>query len=926
MPSGKHSPAKGRKKKNGKAARVLKAALRVFCFFFGFLALYAVAVIADSPEIDPEELYSSLNESSVIYDKDGEMIDTVHKDGGSRIMVSYADLPRDLVDSFVAIEDKTFWEHHGFNVKRIFGAIADAILHRERISGTSTITQQLARNVYLPDTKSERSLGRKIAEAWYTVRLEMTLSKKDILEAYLNTIYLGNSSYGVGAAARSYFSKDVKDLDLCECAALASIPKSPNEYALVKTIDNRTLESEAIKLKRQDVLNEYGDYTIVYNGDVSKDRRELTLRLMNEQGMISGQALDEALGEDLKPHLRVDPGSAKGYDSCFADYVVNEVLDDLVAAGHGEDEARAMIYTGGLKIYSTMDRKAQEAVGGAFDNDANFPGVDMSSVRYDGSGNIVAADGSVLYYKYGNYFSGDGEFKLNDSEYTMGDDGSMYLLPGRRLRFVRTETDGQTDYSVRFRQIYTYENGKLYSIDGGVLLIPAKYKTYTDEGTLRINASFFGDYPDFFKREGSVYTATDRSYQLSPKVRQPQAAMVICDNRTGEIRAMAGGRGDTGRLIYNRADNPRQPGSAIKPLSVYSTALEAGEEASAANTPLTYKKYDKNDRPALYGEYWTASSMINDAPMHMNGKLWPRNVYKGYKGIVSLRKSIELSINVNAVRVFMQLGTEKPLAQLKEFGISTAVEEGDSNDRNAAALALGGMTRGISPLEMASAYTAFPNGGIRTEHKSYTKVLDSDGNTILTNGHKNSRVISGGVAFIMTDIMKGVVSRGTGKGAAVPGQPTAGKTGTTTSNRDAWFCGFTPGYTAALWIGNDVNLELTEGSHAAVRLWSKIMAAAGGPSGAFPAQPADVKKVGKEYYIAGTERSALKAIQKSRQERLKKQQEKKLEEQKKKEEQKEKEAQRQKQQAGQDAQTLPDDFLKEPLDDNSGGAAAPQKE
>lgn len=869
------------KKKRPLPLRIIWFLVKTGIFFALFLAFYSVTVISGVPKIEPSQLYSFLNESSIIYDEDNRPVDTIFQDGGNRIRVDYDQIPDNMVNAIVAIEDKTFWEHHGFNIHRIFGAIWEAVRTGGRISGTSTVTQQLARNVYLPETKSVRSLNRKIAEAWYTVILEREMTKEEIMEAYLNTIYLGNNSYGIEAASRSYFSKDVKDLTLPECVAIAAIPKSPSEYELVKTIDDRTIESEAISLKKNDILLEYGGYTVVYNGKASKDRRDLTLALMNEQGYITKEQMQKAMDTKLKGRLDVSSGIAVGYDAYFANFVVDEVLEDLVKKGYSKDNAKKMIYTGGLRIYSTFDQDMQHKIEDQFENGSNFPGVEMSSVRFDGKRNIVSREGAVIYYNLANYISGKGNFYLRQSEYTTDEQGNMYLLPGKRLNFIKTQSGGSTDYSIEFKKMYSYENGTMYMIENGTILVPAQYKKIQSDGSLMISAQFFIDYPGFFNKKGSMYYITKQSYQLASKVREPQAAMAICENSTGQVKALVGGRNDIGRLMYNRAVHPRQPGSSIKPLSVYSTALRLGEEAAKDKKPMKFKKYDKNDRIEGYGEYWTAGSLINDAPMYVEGRLWPHNVYHGYKGMVTMRESVRQSINVNAVRIFMQLGKDAPMNQLKKFGITTLVEDGNVNDRNAAALALGGMTKGISPLEMASAYTTFANKGVHREYTVYTKVTDNKGEVILESKPEDTRVMSEGVAFIMTDLMKTAVRSGTGTEAALPNVPTAGKTGTTSNNFDAWFCGITPKYSAALWIGNDINLELTEGSTAAARLWRRVMTnVTSGNTGSFPSQPSSVMYAAKEYYIRGTER---KAEIKKYEEELKKQQEKKEQEEKIKE-------------------------------------------
>jgi len=233
---------------------------------------------------------------------------------------------------------------------------------------------------------------------------------------------------------------------------------------------------------------------------------------------------------------------------------------------------------------------------------------------------------------------------------------------------------------------------------------------------------------------------------------------------------------------------------------------------------------------------WTAASVIDDAPLVLNNKLWPKNWYSGYRGLHTLRRSVEQSVNVNAVKVFNDLGATTSLAFLKKLGVTSVVESGSVNDMNPAALALGGMTNGISPLQMAAGYGTFANQGFYVKPVTYSTVTNKRGEILLENTAAKEQVMDRGVAYIMTDILRTTVTNGIAKAAAIGSHPVAGKTGTTTDNYDAWFVGMTPHYSAALWIGNDINLELSQGSVAAARLWSKIMKQvhSGLPQGSFP--------------------------------------------------------------------------------------------
>lgn len=861
-----------------------------------FLWIYAFTVIANTPKIDPDNIYDYLPESSVLLDDDGEVIENLYLDGSNRTNIDYDEMPQDLINAVVAIEDKTFWKHHGFNITRILGAIKEGLTSGEGISGTSTITQQLARNVYLSETKSVRSLSRKISEAYYTVLLESSLSKEEIMEAYLNSIYLGNNSYGVQAAARSYYNKDAKDLDLIECVSLAALPKAPDSYALVKKRD--AAEGDAGLEKNQPVVYENSDYIYYYNGDASKDRREATLRLMEEQGYITAEQHKDALAVNLVDKLDVVASSASSGTSYFVDYMIEQVTDDLMEKyNYTAQEAREKIYSGGLRIYTSLDSKAQKAIEDAFANNSNFPS--NTNINYDSNGNILGANGQITLYDYDNYFNSKGTFTLSANEYKESD-GNLILLAGKRLNFYSTSYNGVQDYNIEFKDMYEFKDGALYSIEGGVINVPAQYKSLDEDGNLVIDSSFFGSADQtegFFEKSGDNYTVDKSCYTLRASVRQPQAAMVITDYKTGEIKAMVGGRGTSGRMLYNRAINPRQPGSSIKPLAVYSSALQQGKEAADAGEPMAFTEFDSDTNSKYYGDYWTASSGINDAPIEYNGKDWPKNWYEGYKGEMTMRKAVEQSVNTTAVRVYQQVGADYAIEQLKKFGITTLVEDGSVNDKNPSALALGGMTKGVSPLEMSAAFGTIANGGTRVDSISYTKVEDKHGEVLLETDPQTTEVLDEGVAFVTQDILRTTVTNGIAARAKVSGQTTAGKTGTTSDSMDIWFCGFTPQYSAALWIGNDVNITINATSDAVASLWSTIMSdACAGMDGSLRSQPDNVTKIDGEYYVKGTEEG--RTFNSSMDEEKKKKEEekkKKEEEEKKKKEEEEKKAEQEQQ-------------------------------
>lgn len=827
-----------KRKKPGKyrvnKAKLLKFILIIVLAFVLVISAFTISVVLKAPKIDPNNIYSLLSESSILFDSEGNIIDSVVSGEGSRTNVEFGALPENLVHAFVAVEDKTFWEHNGFNYVRMLGAISESVFSGGNISGTSTITQQLARNLYLSETKSDYSITRKIAEAYYTMQLESHLSKEQILEAYLNTIFLGYNSNGVQAASQAYYSKDVENLTLFECVSLAALPKAPDSFALVKR-----METDQIEPDNENIIYKGDAFTYVLN-DASKERRELILNFMAEQGYITEQEKTETSAVSLKDMINPSTSSMSEISSYFADYVIAEATKDLAEELNlSSDEARQAIYNNGLRIFTTMESRTQKIVEEEFTNPNNFP--DVTNIKKDGAGNVVGENGKVLLYSYNNYFNETGDFILTPEEYKLDDNGDLILFNDKRLNFYKTEVQGKTDFSIEFKNLYQIENGTFFNIGGGVIIVPQAYKTRDNDGNLMISADFFVENPDYFNFSDENILITNKHYTLRQKVIQPQSSMVITEPGTGAIRAMVGGRDTVGRLLFNRAISPRQPGSSVKPIGVYGPAIQLGANASQSGNPQTFI----GDTSALFGDYLTAGSVIDDAPLTIQGKLWPSNWYSGYRGLNTLRVSIEQSINVNAVRVFQEVGVAASVDFMKKVGITSIVEDGDTNDNNAAALALGGMTVGISPLEMTGAYGSFVNQGKYVEPVSYTRIENKRGEIILERIPEERQAMDKGVAFIMTDLLRSTVQSGIGANASIGTQPVAGKTGTTTDNYDAWFVGFTPQYVGAIWIGNDVNIELTQGSAASSRLFSKIMkqVCAGIPSGSFPSAPENVVQI-----------------------------------------------------------------------------------
>jgi len=264
-----------------------------------------------------------------------------------------------------------------------------------------------------------------------------------------------------------------------------------------------------------------------------------------------------------------------------------------------------------------------------------------------------------------------------------------------------------------------------------------------------------------------------------------QSAMVVIDHRTGEVKAIIGGRSYEQKRGFNRATSAyRQPGSSIKPIAVYAPALENG-----------------------FMPYY----MLNDKPVSfkIGNKIWtPKNWDGKYRGLISMRTAIQWSINTYAVQMLDQVGIRKSFDFARAMGLPL-IDSPGNNDLSLAPLSLGGLTRGVTPLQMTAAYATFANGGIYCKPHFITKILDNNGLTIYEYKPEDKRVMSEETAWLISDMLQTVCTSGTGTSARVPGVVTAGKTGTTEETKDVWFCGFTPGYAAVVWMGYDRDYTLT---------------------------------------------------------------------------------------------------------------------
>lgn len=802
------------KKKKKKVKLTFLKAIKIFVIILlitviiggGSVAGMVLSIIKDAPEIDPSTINSSLNQTSTIYDKEGNLIEKIQSTSGEyRTIVTLDKMPQHLLDAFISIEDERFYDHIGVDPKGIIGSAMDNIKAGGIVRGASTITQQLVKNLYLnPDKK----WNRKITEAYLAIQMERTLHKDQILAAYLNRIFFGQNAYGVQEAAKTYFSKDVGQLTIAESALLAGVVKSHLQFQPYERVrpDNFD-ETKHFKVGELDILGER--YIAVFNPK-SIERQKLVLNKMLDLGKINQAQYDMAIKEDIKSNLKPGEVKLEGLTSYFTDYVKTQVVNSLVdKLGYTKEAAEEELYTGGLKIYSTIDVEMQKQLEDIYENftevlvgnTENIKGPVLVDWRLSKSGNVLDKDNRIVFYKQENLLNENYDLIIEAESFEMIN-GNLEIKNNKLKPYPK---------HIDIGDFYTIDEKKnLVTHTVGSIIVPEEFYSYSEDNTVTIKKGYLDANSEFYKIDENGNLLIKESYFFISKegIVQPQSATVTIDYRTGHIKAIVGGRDVEGNRILNRATaSLRQPGSAIKPISVYLPALDNG---------------------------YTAASAIDDIPFYNEkGELWPKNWYTGYRGIHSLRKSVEQSVNVNSVKTVQNIGIATSMSYLEKMGIISKTkadsdsfitrQEGKTNDENLSSLGLGGMTRGLTPLEVTAAYGTIANDGVFIEPIAFTKILDKNGNLLLDNIPKETIVVSQQTAYIMKDILRTTVTEGLAGRAKLPNMVVGGKTGTTQNQADIWFVGFTPYYVTGTWIGNDSPIiTLTKSSGTAAELWQHI--------------------------------------------------------------------------------------------------------
>ncbi|MDR0433898.1 MAG: PBP1A family penicillin-binding protein [Gracilibacteraceae bacterium] len=631
-----------------------RAIIRIFLLvFLAGIVIVGVAggifihrAASQTPEWNPELLVSQ-KQSSLVYDSEGNQIAQLHQ-SENRLPVEFKDIPPLVRNTFLAVEDRRFYEHFGADPIRIVKAFINNMRSGSLKEGGSTITIQLAKMTFIADPTA-KSYERKIQELLLALQIERNYTKDEILTFYLNRSFFGENCFGIRTASLTYFGKELNELNPAEIALLAGLPQAPSIY------------------------DPY------LNPDSARNRRNLVLSVMADNELITPQEAESYRDEPFTFVEQVKSGESQvSYSSdsgfqikkqfpYFVDFVTAQLQDEL---GFSAEE----VYSGGLRIYTTVDPKIQTKAEELFASAENFPG---------------------------------------DS----------------------------------------------------------------------------GEYP-------------------------AQGAISMLDNASGAVVAMVGGREYTPMGLNRAWQTVRQPGSSMKPLTVYAPALESGNYFPGSvfdDFPITYN---------LPGGSW--------APVDYDTET------RGWKGLITMRTAVRDSVNVYAVRLIEALGIDYCWNFAKN-NLGLPLEE----RHKVLALSLG--VSETSTLDMAAAYSTFPNNGVRNRAFAVTRVENSSGKTLYEHTPAGERVMKATTAYMMNDMLRTVVTAGTGTRAQIGNWYICGKTGTSsldpniyglrTGNPDAWFIGYSPLYTAAVWMGYDVTYPdhyfyQQYGGNYPARLWRTVMTTA----------------------------------------------------------------------------------------------------
>jgi len=677
-------------------------------------------------------------------------VTTIYADDGETVLAEFAiekripikeqDIPQNVEDALVAIEDNRFYDHIGIDPYRILGVVYKN-LTGGRLEGGSTITQQLAKNLFL---YKDQTYTRKVNEWAVALQIERFYTKRQILEMYMNYVFLGAGAYGFEAGAQTYFGKHLKELNLEEAALLAAVPKSP-EYSPTRNM-------EKAKMRRDIVLDQMGKYF--------PDR-------------YSQSAVDTAKG---KPIRLADTAYYQSLPKSTAwDYPIEEIRKYL------EDRYTTRVAQGGLKVYTTINVEAQQIATKtirerlrAYDRGRRWRS-DYQNILVDADGNPLTEEKDIektlSSYKHADWY-GD---EYDEGEYIKG--------------LVMKANPTGDSVGVRFGR---------YKAVVGPANMGRSGKRPKDELKPGLLAEFLVKKVDNDKQMLEVELA---------QVPEVQAAMVTINAHNGEVVSMVGGYDFHTNRFNNATQGLRQTGSSYKPF-IYTAAVEDG---------------------------MTPDMLVSGAPIKRGG--WQPTNYDGTLSHPNVPMKIALakSYNLAAVHLLEQVGIQAGGQMVRRFGITNPMAPSLPSALGASEASL---------IEMVSAYSAFPNKGIRVHPHLIRKVYSRDGSLLEEWDGASSKVTSEYAALTMVEMMRGVTAGGgTAASASAGGHQLAGKTGTVNSHTDVWFIGYTPTYVTGVWMGNPEKKENLgnnmTGGHGAVPYFNAFMVPfmKGKPFDTFPSPP-----------------------------------------------------------------------------------------
>jgi penicillin-binding protein 1A len=703
------------------------------------------AFVGDLPQISALDDYSPSTITRVVA-RDGSVVGEFATE--RRVLLTYDQIPVVLRNAIVSTEDDAFFNHSGVDLSRILVTATKRLLRLQRYGGASTLTQQLARKLFLTD---EQTPERKIKEMILSVQIEKRYTKPEILTMYCNKMYWGHGAYGVEAASRLYFAKSAMDLTLDEAAMIAGI------------IQGNVRQSPYVNLQ------------------AATRRRNFTLEQMADEGYITNAEMEAAKKRPIVTH------GAPAPPATIAPYFLETVRIHLE-----ERYGAKAVYENGLVVKTGLDPALQRAANVALDT--GLRELDRRRGYRKPARNILDEKRALDTYRHPRW----------NRELVSGDFVPA-LVTGIENATIRVRI-GRWNGTID-RAGYAWTKRKAEDAVRAGDLVEVKVGKIDPAGTFT--------------------AALDQTPLL-------QGAILAIDNHTGQVLAMVGGSNFEMSQFNRSTQALRQVGSLFKPF-VFTAAIDRG---------------------------YTALSMLDDSPASFPAgpnqpPYEPRNYDRQYEGPITLRHALEQSRNVPTIRLMAALDPKNVIPYAKNLGVSSPLPAYLSVAIGAAEASL---------LEMTSAYSAFPNQGVRMAPTMVLEVMDREGDVLEQHRAEPHEALRADTAYIVTNLLRGVVQHGTGASANVLNWPIGGKTGTTDDYTDAWFIGFDPDITIGVWLGFDQKKPIGDrvtGTTAALPIWISVMKnwverrRAQLPEKPDFARPANIVIVmtegGPEAFIVGTE-------------------------------------------------------------------------